>query len=216
MSQVIYDWVKGLPTQNVQDPGGLAITTKTEYDAQGRVTKQLRPGATGTDAATRVTTYWAASGTGTCQGRPEWADLVCSTGVAGAIAGGGINPSQVPTTTTEYNWWGRSSTVRDTANGSTRSTTIQYDAAGRPTKTTITGGIGQAVPEFTTEYDPATGRPVKLTSPTGGTMSKAYDKLGRQRARSGNTGYPASVRAGPKVRSAPATGTTAQLDVGGP
>ncbi|ELS58953.1 putative YD repeat-containing protein [Streptomyces viridochromogenes Tue57] len=28
----------------MQDPGGLAITTKTEYDAQGRVTKQLRHG----------------------------------------------------------------------------------------------------------------------------------------------------------------------------
>ncbi|MGW3984070.1 DNRLRE domain-containing protein [Streptomyces mirabilis] len=180
MSQVVYDWARGLPTQNVQDPGGLAITTKTEYDAQGRATKQFRPGATGTDAATRVTTYWTATGTGTCQGRPEWADLVCSTGVAGAITGGGTNPSQVPTTTTEYNWWGRSATVRDTANGSTRTTTIQYDAAGRPTKTTITAGIGQAVPESTTEYDPAAGHPVKLTSPTGGTISKAYDKLGRQ------------------------------------
>ncbi|MFP1628972.1 RHS repeat-associated core domain-containing protein [Streptomyces sp. 5K101] len=178
-SQISYDWAKGLPTQTVQDPGGLAITTTTEYDAQGRVTKQLRPGTTGTDAATRVTTYWTATGTGTCQGRPEWADLVCSTGPAGAITGGGTNPSQMPTTTTEYNWWGRSATVRDTANGSTRTTTIQYDAVGRPTRTAITGGIGQAVPESTTEYDPATGHPVKLTSPTGGTIIKAYDKLGR-------------------------------------
>ncbi|ELS58952.1 putative YD repeat-containing protein [Streptomyces viridochromogenes Tue57] len=106
--------------------------------------------------------------------------MVCSTGVAGAITGGGSNPSQMPTTTTEYNWWGRSATVRDTANGSTRTTTVQYDAAGRPTTTTVTGGIGQAVPASTTEYDPATGHPVKLTSPTGGTISKAYDKLGRQ------------------------------------
>ncbi|MFI7140061.1 DNRLRE domain-containing protein [Streptomyces massasporeus] len=179
VSQVSYDWARGLPSQTVQDPGGLAITTKTEYDAQGRVTKQLRPGATGTDAATRMTTYWSATGTGACQGRPEWADLVCSSGPAGAITGGGTNPSQMPTTTTEYNWWGRSATVRDTANGSTRTTTIQYDAAGRPTKTAITGGIGQAVPESTTEYDPATGQPVKLTSPTGGTITKAYDKLGR-------------------------------------
>ncbi|MFE4826788.1 DNRLRE domain-containing protein [Streptomyces sp. NPDC056672] len=178
-SQISYDWAKGLPTQTVQDPGGLAITTTTEYDAQGRVTKQLRPGATGTDAATRVTTYWTGTGTGACQGRPEWADLVCSTGPAGAIAGGGTNPSQTPTTTTEYNWWGRSATVLDTANGSTRTTTVQYDAAGRPTRTVITGGAGQAAPESTTEYDPPTGLPVKLTSPTGGTISKAYDKLGR-------------------------------------
>lgn len=57
----------------IQDPGGLALTT-TEYDAEGRSVKQLAPGATGTDAATRVTTYWSATGTGTgaCTGRPEW------------------------------------------------------------------------------------------------------------------------------------------------
>ncbi|MGA4979857.1 DNRLRE domain-containing protein [Streptomyces cinereoruber] len=177
-SQISYDWVKGLSTQTLHDPGGLAITTKTEYDAQGRITKQLQPGATGTDAATRVITYWTATGTGPCQGRPEWADLVCSTGPAGAVTGGGTNPSQMPTTTTEYNWWGRSATVRDTASGSTRATTIQYDAAGRPIKTVI-AGLGQAVPESTTEYDPATGRPVKRISPTGGTISKTFDKLGR-------------------------------------
>lgn len=44
----------------------------------------------------------------------------------------------------------------------------------------ITGGLGQAVPESTTSYDPATGLAVKVTSPTGGTITKAFDKLGRQ------------------------------------
>ncbi|MFG3410450.1 RHS repeat-associated core domain-containing protein [Streptomyces sp. NPDC048142] len=179
-SQTVYDWAKGLPTQSVQDPGGLAITTKTEYDAQGRTIKQLLPGASGTDAATRVTTYWSATGTGTCAGRPEWADLVCSTGPAGAITGGGSNPAGLPSTTTEYDWWGNPGKVTETANGVTRTTTTTYDNAGRQTKVAITGGIGQAVPESTTEYDPATGQAVKTTSPTGGTITKAYDKLGRQ------------------------------------
>ncbi|MFI8453764.1 DNRLRE domain-containing protein, partial [Streptomyces erythrochromogenes] len=178
--QTVYDWAKGVVTQTVKDPGGLAITETTEYDAQGRVTKQLLPGATGTDAATRVTTYWSATGTGTCQGRPEWADEVCSTGPAGAITGGGSNPSQLPTTTTEYGWWGNPAKVSETANGVTRTTTNSYDSAGRPTKVAITGGIGQAVPETTTEYDPATGRAVKTLSPTGGTITKEFDKLGRQ------------------------------------
>ncbi|MEV7087785.1 DNRLRE domain-containing protein [Streptomyces sp. NPDC093085] len=179
-SQIFFDWAKGLPVRTVQDPGGLAITTTTEYDADGRVTKQLLPGATGSDAATRVTVYWSATGTGTCQGRPEWADLVCSTGPAGAVTGGGSNPAQMPTTTTEYNWWGHPAKVLDTANGSTRTTTVQYDAAGRPTTTAVTGGVGQSVPVSTTEYDQATGQPLRVTSPTGGTVSKAYDKLGRQ------------------------------------
>ncbi|MFE3965371.1 RHS repeat-associated core domain-containing protein, partial [Streptomyces cyaneofuscatus] len=174
-----YDWTKGLPVNTVKAPDGLAITENTEYDAQGRVTKQRLPGATGADAGTRVTTYWSATGTGTCQGRPEWADLVCSTGPAGAITGGGTNPSQTPVTTTEYDWWGNPAKVTETANGVTRTTTATYDAAGRPTKTAVTGGIGQTVPEATTEYDPATGQAVKTASPTGGTITKAYDRLGR-------------------------------------
>ncbi|MFE0645603.1 DNRLRE domain-containing protein [Streptomyces sp. NPDC058877] len=179
-TQTVYDWVKGLPTQTIKNPGGLAITETTEYDAQGRVIKQRLPGATGTDAGTRVTTYWSATGTGTCQGRPEWADLVCSTGPAGAITGGGSNPSQLPTSTTEYNWWGGPAKVTETANGVTRTTTATFDNAGRPTAVAVTGGIGQAVPQVTTEYDPATGRAVKTVSPTGGTITKTFDKLGRQ------------------------------------
>ncbi|AEY94260.1 YD repeat-containing protein (plasmid) [Streptomyces hygroscopicus subsp. jinggangensis 5008] len=180
ITQTVYDWAKGLPTKTIKDPGGAAITETTEYDAQGRVTKQYLPGASGTDAGTRVTTYWSATGTGACAGRPEWADLVCSISAGGAITGGGSNPTQLPTTTTEYDWWGNQAKVTDTANGSTRTTTTSYDNAGRQSKVTITGGVGQAVPEATTEYDPATGKAIKTVSPTGGTITKAYDKLGRQ------------------------------------
>ncbi|MCX3061427.1 DNRLRE domain-containing protein [Streptomyces beihaiensis] len=180
VTQTVYDWAKGLPTKTIKDPGGLAITETTEYDTQGRIVKQLLPGATGTDAGTRVTTYWSATGTGTCAGRPEWADLVCSVSAGGAITGGGSNPTGLPTTTTEYDWWGNPNKVTETANGVTRTTTTSYDNAGRETKVATTGGVGQAVPESTIEYDPATGRAVKATSPDGGTITKAYDKLGRQ------------------------------------
>ncbi|MEW1902297.1 DNRLRE domain-containing protein [Streptomyces sp. NPDC086147] len=178
--QTVYDWVKGLPTKTVKDPAGLAITETTEYDAQGRVTKQLLPGATGTDAATRTTAYWTATGTGACQGRPEWADQPCSTGSAGAVTGGGTNPAGLPVTTTEYDWWGNPAKFTETANGVTRTTTTTYDDAGRPVKNVMTGGLGQAVPETTTEYDPATGRTVRTVSPTGGTITKEFDGLGRQ------------------------------------
>ncbi|MEU7015910.1 DNRLRE domain-containing protein, partial [Streptomyces sp. NPDC046385] len=180
VTQTVYDWAKGLPTKTVKDPAGLAITETTEYDDQGRVTKQLLPDATGTDAGTRVTSYWSATGNGACAGRPEWADQVCSTGPAGTITGGGTYPNQLPTITTEYDWWGNPVKATETANGVTRTTTNTYDGAGRPTKTVMTGGLGQAVPEGTTEYDPATGQAVKTTSPTGGTITKEFDKLGRQ------------------------------------
>ncbi|MEO3975616.1 DNRLRE domain-containing protein [Streptomyces sp. CAU 1734] len=180
VSQTVYDWPKGLATKSIQDPGGLALVTETQYDAQGRLVRQLLPGASGTDAATRVTSYWTAGGTGACSGRPEWADLVCSTGPAGAITGGGSQPSQLPTSTTEYDRWGNSAKVTETANGVTRTTTSSYDAAGRLTTTAITGGTGQALPQSAIEYDPETGRALRTVSPTGGTITSAFDRLGRQ------------------------------------
>lgn len=179
-AQTVYDWGKGLPVRSIKDPAGLAITEAVEYDSQGRITKQIEPNATGTDAGTRVTTYWSATGTGTCQGRPEWAGQVCSTGPAGAITGGGTNPSQLPTTTTEYDWWGNATKATETANGVTRTTTNTYDSAGRLTHSAVTGGIGQAVPESTTEYDQATGKVVRVVSPAGGTLTNEFDRLGRQ------------------------------------
>ncbi|MEU1090016.1 DNRLRE domain-containing protein [Streptomyces sp. NPDC005892] len=173
-----YDWVKGVPTSTVLDPGGLAITRRTEYDAQGRVTKELLPGATGTDAATRVTTYYTATGTGTCAGHPEWADQVCTTGPGGTITGGGAAPNGLATTTTEYDWWGHAAKSTEVANGTVRTTTHAYDGAGRPTTIATAGGLGEAVPATTTEYDPATGQPLRTVTSTA-TIAKTYDTLGR-------------------------------------
>ncbi|MFJ6985648.1 MULTISPECIES: DNRLRE domain-containing protein [unclassified Streptomyces] len=178
--KVEYDWAKGLATKVVQDPAGLAITTTTEYDSQGRVLKQGAPGTSGTDAGTQTAAYWSATGTGTCAGRPEWADLLCSNGPAGNITGGGSNPAQLPTMTVEYDLWGNTAKTSETVGGTTRTITRSYDAAGRATTVQTTGGLGQTVPTATTEYDPATGQQTKTTSPTGGTVTRAYDKLGRE------------------------------------
>ncbi|MEU5168711.1 DUF6973 domain-containing protein [Streptomyces mutomycini] len=180
VSETVYDWGKGLPVKEVQDPGGLAITTTAQYDSQGREVKNIAPGGTGTDAATTVTSYWSATGSGACAGRPEWADMVCSTGPGGAVTGGGSNPAQLPTTTTEYDWWGNAAKATEAVTGAIRTVTTTRDAAGRPTTVKTTGTGGQAVPDVTTEYDTATGRPYKTVSSTGGTVTKAYDKLGRQ------------------------------------
>ncbi|MCB5165064.1 DNRLRE domain-containing protein [Streptomyces bambusae] len=177
--QTVYDWTRGLPVKSIEDPSGLALTTTFEYDAQGRETKRIAPGAAAGDATTKVSTYWSATGTGTCQGRPEWAGLLCSSGPGGAITGGGANPAQLPVTTTEYDWWGNVSKLTETANGSTRTTTYSVDAAGRPAGVKVTGGVGTAAPESTIEYDPSSGRQTKTVSPTGGTITTAYDKLGR-------------------------------------
>ncbi|NEB90498.1 DNRLRE domain-containing protein [Streptomyces bauhiniae] len=178
VNETQYDWAKGLPDLTITDSGGLSLTTATDYDAQGRVTDVSQPGSTGSDAATRVTSYWAATGTGDCKGRPEWADAVCWTGPAGAITGGGSQPSQVTDTTYEYGFYGQNTKRNDTANGATRTTAMTFDNAGRPLKTTVTGP-GQPVPDSTLTYDAATGLPGGTTSSAGGTLTKAYDALGR-------------------------------------
>ncbi|MDV9189136.1 hypothetical protein R6L23_13110 [Streptomyces sp. SR27] len=40
----------------MQDPGGLAITRITEFDARGRAVKSLMPKSNGTDPGTQLTT----------------------------------------------------------------------------------------------------------------------------------------------------------------
>ncbi|CAK7288441.1 DNRLRE domain-containing protein [Streptomyces misionensis] len=174
-----YDWAKGLPTSSTQDPGGLALTTTTGYDDQGRVTSTSLPASGGNDAGTTVTSYYSGDGVGTCGGRPEWADAVCQTGPAAAITGGGSNPTTLPTKTTQYDRWGNPTTVTETSGSTTRTTTTGYDDAGRQSTVTVTGGLGTAVPSVTTTYDSATGQTAKQISTAGGTISKAYDQLGR-------------------------------------
>ncbi|MEU6349816.1 DNRLRE domain-containing protein [Streptomyces sp. NPDC047072] len=174
-----YDWVKGLPTAVVTDPSGLALTKTTSYDSQGRVTKTTLPKSSGSDAGATVTTYYAATGTGACNGRPEWADLVCSTGPAAAITDGGSNPAQLPTKTVEYDRWGSTAKITETANSVTRTTTDTYDAAGRLTTTAVSGGVGTAVPDTTTTYDSGSGDVATVTS-NGQTITHTYDQLGRE------------------------------------
>ncbi|MGC0328023.1 RHS repeat-associated protein [Streptomyces sp. SAI-170] len=172
-----YDWVKGLATKNVQDPGGLAITRITEFDDKGRPIKSLMPKSTGTDPGTQLTTYWSATGTGTCQGRPEWADQVCEVRYAGAAAG---TNGALPVIYNEYNAYGQPAKVVETANGATRTLVTTYDAAGRQTAVTTSGTAGTAIPDQTFTYDPEAGHLTKTTSTSAGSITRTFDVLGRQ------------------------------------
>ncbi|MET9134312.1 DNRLRE domain-containing protein [Streptomyces antibioticus] len=178
-NKTTYDWVKGHTTSTIEDVGGKNLTKTTVYDSQGRVSKTTLPKSTGADAGTTVTTYWSATGSGACNGRPEWAGLVCSTGPGGNITGGSANPTQLPTRTVEYDFWGQPSKVTETANGMTRATTTITDAAGRLTNVSMTGGVGTAVSQTTTTYNPDSGQTATVTS-NGQTIATSYDKLGRQ------------------------------------
>ncbi|MEU6774585.1 DNRLRE domain-containing protein [Streptomyces sp. NPDC046759] len=193
VSKTAYDWVKGVSTSTTDDPGGINLVKTTAYDTQGRVIKTTLPKSNGADAGATVTTYYSATGTGACNGRPEWADLVCSVGPAGAITGGGTNPSQLPTKTTEYDRWGNISKLTETANGLTRTTTTTADAAGRPTLVSVTGGVGTAVADTTTTYDTANGK-VATTTSNGQTITHVTDMLGREISYSDGSGNTAATQ----------------------
>ncbi|MEU9144088.1 DNRLRE domain-containing protein [Streptomyces sp. NPDC048349] len=173
-----YDWPLGAATKIVLDPGGLALTKVLEYDASGRLTRTRMPSSNGTDAGTTVTAYYSAGGSGPCGNRPEWADLACSVGPAGPITGGGGNPGELATKTTEYGQFGEVVKLTETANGSTVTTVTTLDGAGRAIKRAVTGGLGEPLPDVVTEYDPASGKIAKVSSASGA-IATAYDRLGR-------------------------------------
>ncbi|MBT2508624.1 DNRLRE domain-containing protein [Streptomyces sp. ISL-98] len=169
-TKTVYDWSKGLPTKDISDPASKNVTHTTGYDNQGRTTSERDPLSTGSDAGTTVHQYWTATGTGTCEGRPEWADLECSVGPAVASAGS--------TLSTEYDRWGNVAKTVTSGGDQTRSTTTEVDEAGRTIKSTVTGNGDQAVPAVTTTYDDATGKSATIKS-ADGTIASTYDKLGR-------------------------------------
>ncbi|MFE7129485.1 RHS repeat-associated core domain-containing protein [Streptomyces sp. NPDC057638] len=174
-----YDWAKGLATSTTQDPGGLALTKTTSYDAAGQVTRTTLPASNGSDAGATVTAYYSGGGSGPCGGRPEWAGEICATGPAGTIAGGGPNPDQLVSKTFEYGLLGQITKTAESANGVTRTTVREHDASGRDTAVSVTGGIGAPVPTVTTAYSPETGRTIATTTGSD-SITRVFDRLGRQ------------------------------------
>ncbi|MDN3023482.1 DNRLRE domain-containing protein [Streptomyces sp. S.PB5] len=169
-TKTAYDWAKGLPTKEIEDPSGKNVLRTTGYDSQGRITSESEPLSSGTDAGTTAHRYWTASGSGSCQGRPEWADLECTAGPADASAGN--------TQTTEYDRWGQPAKSIVTGGTETRTTTASSDDAGRVVQRVTSGNGDQAVPSVTTTYDSATGQVATMAS-SSGTISYGYDALGR-------------------------------------
>ncbi|WP_249467068.1 DNRLRE domain-containing protein [Streptomyces fradiae] len=174
-----YNWATGeeLVTENAQ--GAQLSATRSTYRADGRLATTSLPKSDGADAGTLTYTYWTATGTGACAGRPEWAGLLCRTAPAGPVTGGGANPAQLVTSAFEYNRWGGVTRTTETANGVTSVLTITYDDAGRRVKSELNGGAGTATPATTYTFDPDTGRTLTVSS-GGKSVAHGYDSLGRR------------------------------------
>ncbi|MDT9696592.1 hypothetical protein RMT89_11720 [Streptomyces sp. P17] len=199
----------------LKDDGG-TTTTFAKVDSAATTWQVSSTYVPADNATTKVVSEKVTSGSSTLArpkyGRPEWADMVCSTGPAGSITGGGSNPTELPTKTVEYDRWGNTAKLMETANSVTRTTTNTYDAAGRIKTTSVSGGVGTAVPDSTTTYDADSGDVATVAS-NGQTITHTYDQLGREipyNDGAGNTATNAYDALGRPVKttdSAPSTTT---------
>lgn len=213
-----YDWATGLQLTAVTDPSGLALTTTYAYDSDGNLLSTTGPDKNSTTQT--VTTYWSATGSGTCQGRPEWAGLTCRIAPGATITGGGSNPSELVTKAYTYDRYGQVDTLTETANSTTRTTAFTRDPADRVTKSAISGGKGTDTPDTTYTYDSSTGL-MATESSNSQTITHTYDSLGRQIAYNdgaGNTtttAYDSRNRQVSATDSVPSTTTYAYDDTTG-
>jgi RHS repeat-associated protein len=193
-----YDWDLRRPIETIVDPGKepehLNIITKTVYNSAGQVKEERMPSDTeGKNAGTTKTVYWT-SGTNSeqsaCGNKAAWAGLPCVTHPVADPSPAESNPKLPWTWTTKYSSLDAPEELQEKTNGVLkRTTTIEYDSAGRVKKTKITGE-GTVLPAVEATYNSSTGAPEiqKLKCETAEEcwgsldtqqLSATYDKLGR-------------------------------------
>ncbi len=166
VSKTNYNWTLRLPEETIVDPGGLGIRSLTAYNAAGQVTETRQPSNPGGGGAgTTQTVYFQASGTGECEGVPQWAGLPCKILPAAQATGAG-RPELLVKRFTTYNTHDEPTEVIEggptelAAKTEARRKVFTYDSAGRPITQKIEGE-GQPIPKVETSYDPFTGRPYR-------------------------------------------------------
>lgn len=146
-------------------PIGVAVNATATYvvdNANNRIEKWT-PGKTA--AHTTRTVYYTTSANTTypsCGNHPEWAGLACQAGPAAQPETPGL-PNLLTTTYNSYNVWDEPLSVTDTSGATTRTTTRGYDAAGRPTTSTIASTADTPLAALKSEYNTATGALAKQT-----------------------------------------------------
>ncbi|MBJ7331841.1 MAG: hypothetical protein JHC95_18240 [Solirubrobacteraceae bacterium] len=180
------------PATTTVDADGLALTSRTVYDADtGSVIEQKMPRSNTTATpSTRITRYYSATGSPATQEncvQPDWAGLVCE------VAQGGVaSDHKLPATRYQYDAYGRVTVAKEytypetpsTPAATTRTTTTSYEADGQVDKQNVdTPGVSgdTDIPEVDNNYD--VKRRLTTTSATLGgstkTITRAYDAIGR-------------------------------------
>jgi RHS repeat-associated protein len=168
-------------TQMGTSPSSNDLVAKSRYDASGRTVESRLPGATGSDPATTLSTYYTTAANAAypaCGGKAYWAGILCRKGPAGQPSSG----PAVSSTTYTYDLYGAALTAVDSSATASRTTTNTYDNVGRPYSTTVvvSGLSGStAVPTTVLGYDVNTGDQLTIAQGTT-SLAVTYDAIGRQ------------------------------------
>jgi RHS repeat-associated protein len=173
-------WLPGACRCGTRSP--TSTITTTLYDpATGQLTERRLPaGPNGGSAHSTVFSYYTGGDhptDGACGNTPQWAGLPCKTRPAAQPGTPGL-PDLPVSHTTAYDMWDQPTSIVDTSGASTRTTTLGYDAAGRPTSHDVDSDAGTDIPQSATTYHSATGRPYQTTA-GGLVITRNYDTLGR-------------------------------------
>ena len=184
-----YNWKLRKPTEQITDPSGLNLISKTIYNSAGQVIEERQPSDTeGKKAGTTKTVYWTAgtnSEKSQCGNKPAWAGLPCFSQPAAEPSPAESNPRIPWTWFTKYSSLDQLEEGYEEINAAiVRSTTVAYDAAGRPLTSRQTG-TGAEVPAVQATYNKDTGQPEgqyflcegKCTDTQ--EVKTTFDKLGR-------------------------------------
>jgi RHS repeat-associated protein len=193
VTETKYNWELREPVEQIVDPQGLNLITKTVYNSSGQVIEERQPSdKEGKTAGTTKTVYYtdaANSEFSACGGkeRDALAGLPCVTYPAATPSPAEGNP-QVPWTWfTKYSPLDQPEEIQQKTNGTLKRTSVvEYDAVGRQAKTHVTGD-GAEIPAVETTYDKETGVPVSqqfvCVKECGGfdtqQVTTTYDALGR-------------------------------------
>jgi RHS repeat-associated protein len=178
-----YEWAHRLPEETIVDPGGLDIRSVTKYNGSGQVIETRQPkGASGGTAGDTRTIYYSAEG-GECVRSPRYAGLPCKVLPAKQESGGAARPELLVKKFTAYNDLGEPEVITESPGGGSanvRTTVTEYDSAGRPRKTEVTGGgvaLARTKAKIETVYSPTLGSPEEQKFICGGTEAecKGFD-----------------------------------------
>ncbi|MGA8364075.1 MAG: RHS repeat-associated core domain-containing protein [Solirubrobacteraceae bacterium] len=178
-------WKLRKPTSVTNDPSGLKLTHTTVYDStSGNVTETRTPGSSGEGDPRDTKTVYYSSGSNSsfpsCGSHPEWVGLACETLPGAQPETSGV--PNLPVTTVTYNTWSEPAKVTMTVGSSTRTTTMTYDAAGRPKKSAISSSVGTALPTVTNYYSESSGLLAEQSAIIEGkeqTLRHVYNVLGQ-------------------------------------